>query len=38
MIVSASQVTPLDRTFGDTVTIHEQMGLGSLAFIKSNTT
>jgi uncharacterized membrane protein len=38
MIVSASQVTPLDRTFGDTVTIHEQMGLGSLAFIKSNST
>ena len=33
IIVESSQVITLDRTFGETVSIHENMGRGSLEFI-----
>lgn len=33
IIVDRSQVITLDRTFGETVSIHENMGRGSLKFI-----
>ena len=35
IIVQASQVAQLNRSFGDTVTIHEQMGRGTLQLIQS---
>lgn len=33
IMVDATRVLPLNRSFGETVTIHEQMGRGTLAFL-----